>query len=81
MVMPNLRAYDEVIDFIAAGTNPTSLIAFQPSPAVKERVENLIYREKTSGLSTDEKTELDLYMQLEHLMRLAKARARRHIHT
>jgi hypothetical protein len=35
--------------------------------------------EKTSALSPDEKSELDHYMQLEHLMRLAKARARRYV--
>jgi hypothetical protein len=33
-------------------------------------------KEKTSGLLPEEKRELDEYMQLEHLMRLAKARAR-----
>lgn len=74
-----MRAYEEVIEFIAAGTNPSSIIAFQPSAVVKERVANLIYREKTAGLSPDEKVELDHYMQLEHLMRLAKARARQYI--
>ena len=41
----------------------------------KERVGELIFREKTDGLSTDKKVELDLYLQLEHLMRLVKARA------
>lgn len=74
-----MRAYEEVIEFIAAGTTPGSVIAFQPSSTVKERVANLIYREKTVGISPEEKAELDHYMQLEHLMRLAKARARQYI--
>jgi len=73
------KAYEELIEFIAAGTNPSSLIAFQPSAMAKERVADLIYREKTTGLSSDEKAELDHYLQLEHLMRLAKARARQHL--
>jgi hypothetical protein len=71
-------AYEEVIDFIAAGSTPLEVIAFQPSAEAKARVADLIYREKTTGLSIDEKTELDQYMQVEHLMRMAKARARRH---
>lgn len=50
--------------------------AFQPSKAAKARVAELIYREKTIGLSPNEKIELDQYMEQEHLMRLAKARAR-----
>lgn len=77
--MKTVRAYEEVIEFIAAGTRPSSLIAFQPSDTVKERVADLIQREKTTGLSPDEKSELEHYMQLEHLMRLAKARARQYV--
>jgi hypothetical protein len=46
---------------------------------VKERVAELIHQEKSIGLSAEEKSELDHYLQLEHLMRLAKARARQHI--
>ncbi len=69
------KAYAEVVDFIAAGTTPKTLIAFQPSRAAKARVADLIQREKTTGLPPDEKSELDHYMQLEHLMRLARARA------
>ena len=73
------RVYEEVIEFIAAGTSPSSVVAFQPSAEAKERVADLIHREKTSGLPPDEKAELDHYMQIEHLMRLAKARARKYL--
>lgn len=72
-------AYEEVVDFIAAGPKPSKIIAFRPSAATKERVADLIYREKTAGLTPDERSELDHYLQLEHLMRLAKARARRYV--
>lgn len=41
------RAYEENIDFIAAGITPESLINFQPSEVAKERVADLIFREKT----------------------------------
>ena len=73
------RAYEEIIDFIAAGTTPKRVIAFQPSEEVKARVADLIHREKTTGLSSEESSELNQYLQLEHLMRLAKARARAHL--
>lgn len=73
------RAYEEIIEFIARGTDPTSVVAFRPSAAAKERVADLISREKTTGISSDEKAELDHYMVLEHLMRLAKARARQYV--
>ena len=73
------RAYEEIIDFIVAGTTPSRVIAFQPSEEVKVRVADLLSREKTTGLSPDESSELNQYLQLEHLMRLAKARARAHL--
>lgn len=77
--MNTVKAYEEVIDFIASGTSPGSVIAFRPSETAKQRVWDLLHKEKTSGLSLDERSELDHYMQLEHLMRLAKARARRYV--
>jgi hypothetical protein len=77
--MSTLRAYEEVVEFIAAGTSPQNVVAFRPSKTVKERVADLVHREKTASLSPDEKSELDHYLQLEHLMRLAKARARRYV--
>ncbi len=74
-----LLAYEEIIDFIAAGTSPGNVAAFQPSEAAKARIADLIYREKTTGLSPDELEELNHYLQLEHLMRLTKARAHYHL--
>jgi hypothetical protein len=41
----------------------------------KARVADLIFREKTDGLSDDEKSELDLCLQVEHLLRVSKVRA------
>ena len=73
------RAYQEVIEFIAGGTTPKNVIAFRPSQASKERVEMLTQLKKTAELSEDENSELEHYMQLEHLMRLAKARARHYL--
>lgn len=77
--MSSMKAYEEVIEFIAAGTSPDDIASFQPSATAKTRVANLIYKEKVAELLPDEKSELDHYMQLEHIMRLAKARARQHI--
>jgi hypothetical protein len=70
------RAYDEIVDFIAAGTTPDAVAEFAPSQQTKDYVADLTHREKTIGLSAEESSELDHFMKLEHLMRLAKARAR-----
>ena len=67
-----IRAYEEIIDFIAAGVDARGVANFLPSESARERVAELIRREKTSDLSAEEAGELDYYLQLEHLMRLVK---------
>ncbi len=73
-----INAYDEIVDFIAAAS-PAAVIDFEPSQATKDRVADLIHREKTVGLSADEASELNRFLSLEHIMRLAKVRARGHL--
>lgn len=70
-----IRAYEEIVEFIAAGTTSESVSRFEASEATKQRVAELIEKEKKSGLSDDEASELDHFMKFEHVMRLAKARA------
>jgi hypothetical protein len=70
-----MKAYEEVVEFIAS-RNPREVVAFKPSEPTRQRVADLIQREKTSGLTLEERCELDDYEKLELLMNLAKARAR-----
>ena len=74
------RAYEEIVEFIASGTTPDTVARYEASQQVKDRVADLIHREKTGQLSSEETSELNHFMQLEHIMRLAKARARQHTH-
>lgn len=71
-----IRPYDEIVEFIAAGTTPDTVARFEPSQEAKDYVAELIHKEKTSGLTPEESSDLDHFLKFEHLMRLAKARAR-----
>lgn len=71
-----IRAYDEIVEFIAAGSTSDAVARFEPSQQTKDYVADLIHKEKTSGLTSEETSELDHFLKLEHLMRLAKARAK-----
>jgi len=71
-----IRAYDEIVDFIAAGTTPDTVANFQASPQTRDYVAELIHKQKTSALAPDESAEIDGFLTLEHVVRLAKARAR-----
>ncbi len=76
IALKNFKASEEVANFIAT-TDPAKVLAFRPSMETKTRVSELIELEKADGISDEEKYELDYYMQLEHLMRMAKIFARK----
>ena len=73
-----IRAYEEIVDSIAAGMSSDEVARFEASQATKAKVEGLIAKEKGAGLEPDEASELAHYLHLEHVMRLAKARAQGH---
>lgn len=77
IAVKNYKASEEVAAFIAM-TNPAKVLAFRPSAETKQRVSELIEREKNERISPEETRELDYYMQLEHLMRMAKIFARKY---
>ena len=77
MDMAPATACDEIIDFIVAGKSPEEIDAFRPSEETLARVSHLIELAKADALSSEERTELEDFLQLEHLMIVAKARARR----
>jgi hypothetical protein len=69
-------SYLEIIDFIAAGTTPQAIVDYRPSLEAQQRVAGLIAREKEGGLTPEEQSELDHFVDLEHILRMAKGRAR-----
>jgi hypothetical protein len=43
-----MKAYEEIVEFIASGTTPGNVASFRPSETTKERIADLIQREKRS---------------------------------
>lgn len=68
------KAFDEIIDFLE-GYNTERILNFHPSPKTQNRVELLLTKKKNQELSSTEKSELDYFLMLEHIIRLAKAKA------
>jgi hypothetical protein len=77
IALKNYKAAEEVASFIAE-TDPAKVLAFRPSSEAVERVTFLIEQEKADQLSEEERVELDHYLQIEHLMRMAKIFARKY---
>jgi hypothetical protein len=71
-----VNAYEEVAEFIASRA-PREVAAFRPSERARQRSSELLRKEKSHGLSPEERRELDHYEDLELLMNLARAHARK----
>ena len=72
-------AYEEFVDFMIAKMRPQEIIDFKPSARATARVHELIARQKNEQLGPDETAELNHFLEMEHVMRLAKARARQRL--
>lgn len=66
--------YDELAFFLAS-LSPRRVLAYKASNKSQERVNQLLEKNKTVGLTSDENTEMERYMTVEHIVRLAKTSA------
>ena len=71
------KSYEEIVDLFARGGGSGAVLAFRPSEDAQARMRELLSKSKTSALADDEQAELDRFAELERLMQLVKARARR----
>jgi hypothetical protein len=74
-----MSARDVLIDFMLANIKPEILIDFRASEEVHDHVYDLINREKTGLATLADKNQLDQFMELEHMMRVVKAKARQYV--
>ena len=68
--------YLELVDFVAGGTRPEDVANFRPSLEAQRRVSELIEHERESTLTPEESAELTHFLELEHILRIARAKAR-----
>jgi hypothetical protein len=55
--------------------SPEEVLALRPSPELKERISELLRKNRQEGLTPEEDAEWQRYETMEHLVRLAKAHA------
>ncbi len=73
------RAFDEIVDFLTSCPTPEDVISFKPSTKAQNRVSELLAKKQEERLSEPEQQELEQFLLIEHMMRLAKARARKRL--
>ncbi len=73
-----LVEYNSVFDelaFFLASLSPRRVLAYKVSEKSQSRVNQLLKKNKTTGLTEEENEEMERYMTVEHIVRLAKAKA------
>ena len=68
--------YMELVDFVARGATAEEVANFRPSHEAQKRVAELLERQRESELTEEETAELDGFVQLEHILGLARAKAK-----
>lgn len=68
--------FDDLVNFLVDKLPPEEVISFRPSPRAQERFNALLQAIQAGTATPDECAEMEQNVQLEHLMQLAKARAR-----
>ena len=65
----------EVMNVLAQLPEPEQILVLRPSPALQARIAALLEKSQATSLSAEEQAEWDRFERLEHLVRIAKARA------
>ena len=74
-VPPGYAGLGDVLETLARLPSPEEILALRPADTLQVRIEELLARYLTGELTEKERTEWERYEYLEHLVRLAKARA------
>ena len=74
MVLEYHSVYDELAHFLAS-LSPRRVLAYKASAKAQTRVNDLLDKNNTVGLTPEENAEMERYMTVEHIVRLAKAKA------
>jgi hypothetical protein len=65
----------EILEFLASLPTAEAIIALRPSESLQTQISALLEKNRTVGLTTAEEQQWQRYQYLEHIVRMAKARA------
>jgi hypothetical protein len=73
--MPGFENVSDVVEILAALPSPEEILNLHPSEKLQARIDMLLEKNRNEGLSPAEEQEWSQYEYLEHLVRIAKAKA------
>src|SRR5271166_3572745 len=72
---PGYAGLGDVLETLARLPSPEEVLGLSPATHLQDRIEELLAKNRAGGFSAEEQREWERYEYIEHLVRLAKARA------
>ena len=72
---PGFIGLNDVLETLASLPAPAEVLALRPAPKTQARIDELMEKTRTSGLSPADQREWEQFQYVEHLVRLAKTQA------
>jgi hypothetical protein len=69
--------FDEITDFLLSQPSAEDIIAFRASSRLDERLHTLLENNREDEITSEEKAELEAFIQYGHLLTTLKIKARR----
>lgn len=70
------RLVDSVVELLTSSPKPEDVLSYKLPEDLQQRASYLLERNREGLITANEKEELDQFIFLEHVFRVAKARAR-----
>lgn len=75
MAIRHISAYEEFVDFVTSAPTLEDVTTFRLSEMTENRIRELLDANRKQILTAEEQAELDEYIRVEHIIRMAKIRA------
>ena len=72
---PPTEVYRYVLEFLMSNPTPEALVNFKPTPAMQERISELLEKNRAGQLTPTESAELEEYARINRFVSMLKARA------
>jgi hypothetical protein len=76
---PVQTIFDEIIEFLASSPSAEDLVNYQPSSMLQQRLDVLMDKNRSKGLSSEEQAELDEFLRMNRLMSRVRLKARQRL--
>lgn len=73
-LLPN-EVYRYILEFLASNPSPQAIVDFKPTPAMQERISELLEKNRDGQLTPAEAAELDEYEHINRFVRKFKIQA------